>query len=66
MRIVLIPISIAFSNQKILCFLFLGKLLNLGSEMRKIKLQKIVGEFIRQGSKAVDEWKGHLEASRNS
>ena len=39
---------------------------NLGSEMRKIKLQKIVGEFIRQGSKAVDEWKGHLEASRNS
>ena len=34
--------------------------------MRKIKLQKIVGEFIRQGSKVVDEWNGHLEDSGNS
>ena len=42
----LIPLSTTFSIPKILGFLFLRKMAYLGSEMRKIKLQKIVGEFL--------------------
>ena len=46
-RIFLIPLSIAFSNPKILGFLFLWKKkLNPGSEMQKIKLQEMVGNLL--------------------
>lgn len=47
-RIFLIPLSIAFSFPNILCCLYLRKTkLNLGSEMGKIKLQKIIGNLLR-------------------
>ena len=42
MRIFLIPLYIAFLNPQILGFLFT----NLGSKMWKIKLQKILADFL--------------------
>ena len=39
---------------------FYEKKPNLGSEMQKIKLQKIVGNLlVRQASEIVHEWNGH-------
>ena len=46
MRIFLIPLSIAFSNMKILGFLFVRKMAKLRSEMQKINLQEIVGNLL--------------------
>ena len=46
MRIFLIPLSIEFSNPKIWGFLFLQKTAYLEREIRKIKLQKIVGNLL--------------------
>ena len=48
MRIFLIPLSIEFSNPKIPNpkFLFLQKTAYLEREIRKIKLQKIVGNLL--------------------
>ena len=61
-RIFLIPLSIAFLNPKILGFLFLGKKLNLGGKMPKIKLHKIVGNLLDKLRKLyMHEWNGHLE-----
>ena len=49
MRHFLIPLSIVFLNSKILGFLFSTKnSLNLGSEMRKIKLAKIVENLLHE------------------
>ena len=46
-RSFLIPLPITFLNPKILGFLFLRKIsYSLGSEMWKIKLQKIVGNLL--------------------
>ena len=48
-RIFLIPFSIAFSNSKILDFLFLRKMAKLSSERRKPSGNR--REFIREASK---------------
>ena len=45
-RIFLIPLSSIFLNPKIFRFLFYEKYPNMGSEMWKIKLQKIVGNLL--------------------
>ena len=57
----LFSLSIKFMNPKILGFLFSTKKKpNLGSEMQKIKLQKIAGNLlVRQASEIVHEWNGH-------
>ena len=56
-------LSIKFMNPKILGFLFSTKkslTWGLGSEMQKIKLQKIAGNLlVRQASEIVHEWNGH-------
>ena len=56
MRIFLIPLSIAFSNPKILGFLFLRKIAQSKEWNAKIKLQKIVASLLVK-----HEWNGHLE-----
>ena len=57
----LFSLSIKFMNPKILGFLFSTKKKpNLGSEMQKIKLQKIAGNLlVRQASEIVHGWNGH-------
>ena len=45
-RIFLIPLCIAFSIPNISSFFFYEKKLNLGSDMGKIKLQKIIGNLL--------------------
>ena len=63
MKHFLIPqLSVTFLNPKILGFLFSKeKWPNLGSEMWKYLTPENLKEFIRQASKIVRKWNGHLE-----
>ena len=64
MRIFLIPLSMTFSNPKIVGVLFCKKNgLTWAVKWEKSKLQKIVGNLLDKRQKVLHEWNDHLEIS---